>query len=216
MQLDELSRLDERLTGAVQRLALGPLDYAIYPGAVLFGWEGIFVVTGAFFAYVGVQSGYCMLLTLAAGQVANRFLKVFLQRTRPTAPEGVLRRVKVKVPGPDDPDGASFPSGDTMAASAVAGALVGAGCSPLWLVLGPFVGFARVYFWCHYVLDTVAGWIVGTSVAALLVWVVNRLGPAGLSWWHVAAAVPPFVVVMKGLKKLQARKAATLTGQKAH
>uniref|UniRef100_A0A7S4VYM5 Phosphatidic acid phosphatase type 2/haloperoxidase domain-containing protein n=1 Tax=Alexandrium monilatum TaxID=311494 RepID=A0A7S4VYM5_9DINO len=205
-RMESVFRLDERLTDVLQRLAFGPLDFLVLPGAVLFGWEGIGPVLISVFLLGGQGALYLALLALAAGQITNRGLKVLLQRQRPTPPPSVTRRARVRIPGPDDPDGPSFPSGDTMAGSAVGGALALAGAGSAWWLLGLYAGFARVYFWCHFVLDVLCGYLVGSS-AALLVALLSG-GGAGLRWWHILLAVPPFAVLMKTLKRLQAAKHA--------
>eukprot|EP00418_Pyrodinium_bahamense_P071039 CAMPEP_0179096076 /NCGR_PEP_ID=MMETSP0796-20121207/44146_1 /TAXON_ID=73915 /ORGANISM="Pyrodinium bahamense, Strain pbaha01" /LENGTH=190 /DNA_ID=CAMNT_0020793781 /DNA_START=30 /DNA_END=603 /DNA_ORIENTATION=- len=184
---------------ALQKLAFGPLEYAVLRA------EGIGPVLLGVFFLGGSRTLYLALLSLSAGQMTNRGLKVLLQRPRPSPPQGVSRAVRVRVPGPDDPDGASFPSGDTMAASAVGGALALAGQGSLWWLLGLYAGFARVYFWCHFIFDVLCGYIVG-SASALVVSGLSDRGQA-LAWWHIALALPPFVLVMKALKKLQAKRA---------
>mmetsp|Transcript_46474 Transcript_46474/g.89696 ORF Transcript_46474/g.89696 Transcript_46474/m.89696 type:complete len:261 (+) Transcript_46474:22-804(+) len=204
--MEILRQADEGITARLQRLSFGVLDYVVLPAAVLFGWSGIGPVLVAVFLLAGLQGLFLAVLALAVGQVACRGLKVLLQRRRPSPPAGVSRAITIKVPGPDDPDGASFPSGDTMAASAVGAALALAGHGAPWWLLGAYAGFARVYFWCHFAFDTFMGYIVG-SAAALLVSSISN-GGLSLKWHHVALAVPPFLVVMKVLKKLQAARHA--------
>lgn len=207
--LQNLVLVDKRCTEAVQRWSCGPLgDYIALPGAVLFGWNGIWVALGGVYLLARDSGLYLALLSLAVGQVTNRVLKVGLQRQRPPQPTDLRRAVPVKVPGPEDPDGASFPSGDTMAGSAIGGALALSGCSSFWWALGLYTGFCRVYYWCHYISDVLSGYVVG-SLAALLVAVLSRSGEH-LQWWHILVAMVPFVLVMKLLKKLQLKAAARL------
>merc|ERR1712232_264553 len=140
--------------------------------------------------------------------MGNRSLKVFLQRERPIVPVGVERVAKVSVPKPsNDPDGASFPSGDTMAASAVGAVLALSGHGAGWWALGAYAGFGRVYFWCHFVLDVLGGYVVG-ALSAITVGYLSSAG-ALLTWQHVAVAILPFYFVMKALKKLQTSMVGT-------
>mmetsp|Transcript_27231 Transcript_27231/g.63451 ORF Transcript_27231/g.63451 Transcript_27231/m.63451 type:complete len:205 (-) Transcript_27231:159-773(-) len=198
-------KLDVSLTQVIQRLEFGFIDYLVVPGACLFGWAGIGPVVTAVALYAGVQGFYLTMLALAVGQVANRFFKVLLQRARPVKPQGVKRLIPIHVPGPDDPDGASFPSGDTMAAAVVGASLALSGCGSVWWLLGVYSGFARVYFWCHYVADVTAGYFNG-CISALIVASLSDGGKT-LHWKHVVAAMVPFMAVMKLLKKLQLKKA---------
>merc|ERR1719401_966287 len=180
-------QVDARLTAAVHHLAFGRLDYAVLPGAMLFGWAGIGPSLACVALIGGTRSLYVALLALAVGQIFNRGIKVLLQRERPIAPAGsVPRACTVKVPGPEDPDGASFPSGDTMAGAAVGASLALTGCGSAWWLLGAYAGFARVYFWCHFVLDAVCGYAVGSLAAALVAAASGRAG--GFLWWHVVVA----------------------------
>lgn len=197
--------IDVCFTQAIQRLAFGYFDYAVLPGAVMFGWVGIGPSLATVFAVGGSSAFNLAILGLAVGQVVNRGLKVFFQRARPLAPEQVARSVKVKVPCMKDPDGASFPSGDTMAASAVGAALYASFASSenvwLWLLLGVYAGFARIFFWCHFVSDCICGYAVGTLSTLAIASVTQHGQSIGL--WHVGLAVPPFVIIMKALGRLQ-------------
>eukprot|EP00929_Paragymnodinium_shiwhaense_P121255 TRINITY_DN93422_c0_g1_i1.p1 TRINITY_DN93422_c0_g1~~TRINITY_DN93422_c0_g1_i1.p1 ORF type:complete len:208 (-),score=17.46 TRINITY_DN93422_c0_g1_i1:254-877(-) len=205
--MDVILEFDKRCTGMVHHCAWGYLEYALLPGATLFGWTGIFPVLAG--VYLLGDSG-CLwygISTLALGQVTNRFMKVFLQRQRPTPPDDVPRVVKIRLPKPSmDPDGASFPSGDTMAGAAVGAVLALSGHGQAWWLLGLYAGFGRVYFWAHYILDVLGGYAVGSGSAAL----VGYLSSTGdlLTWKHVAAMVLPFYGSMKALKKLQQKMVA--------
>eukprot|EP00928_Gymnodinium_smaydae_P081327 TRINITY_DN64877_c0_g1_i1.p1 TRINITY_DN64877_c0_g1~~TRINITY_DN64877_c0_g1_i1.p1 ORF type:complete len:215 (+),score=37.08 TRINITY_DN64877_c0_g1_i1:36-680(+) len=205
MALSEVLRIDAECSACVHRLSLGLIgDYAVLPGAMLFGWRGIGPVLIAVGGFAGAQSCYLTILALALGQVVNRAAKVVLQRARPVPPPAgsVARAVGVRLPGPNDPDGASFPSGDTMAGSAVGAALALSGGTAAWWLLGLYAGFARVYFWCHFLLDALCGYAVG-ALAAVGVSILSDQGRS-LAWWHVAVAALPFYLAMQALKKCQA------------
>lgn len=203
MELGTLVALDARLTTRLQRLAFGRLDCVVLPGAVLFGWKGIVPVLMTLLVLTGSPCFYLATLSLALGQVLNRCLKIGLRRARPKFPEGVARFVGVKVPGLDDPDGASFPSGDSMASSAVGAALAAAGFGSIWRILGLYTAFGRVFFWCHFLSDVLAGYVVGAFSVAL----VGSLTHQGhdLEWYHLALATMPFLAIMKALKELNRR-----------
>jgi len=206
--MDTLKHADEHCTSLIQRLRLGPLDYVVYPGATLFGYKGI--GPSLIFVYLasGLSALYLALLSLALGQVINRGMKVMLQRTRPVASDAPPRALSVFIPGPDHGDGASFPSGDTMAGAAVGAVLALSGAGSGWWALGLYAGFARVYFLCHFVLDCVAGFVVGAGAVKA----VAALSSNGqrLLLWHVLVCVPPFIISMDLLKRVQTSYAAKL------
>jgi len=94
----------------------------------------------------------------------------------------------------DDPDGASFPSGDTMAGASIAFGLLMTGFPPIPCWLLAFVaGFGRVYYWYHYVGDAIAGAAVSYAAAAAVSFVFAAPPQA----WHVGLYLPVFVAVMK-------------------
>merc|ERR1712159_959265 len=135
-----LSSLDASLTRGVQKLSLGPLEvlllhhYAPFvskrgrfdDNSGAFGWKGMMYFSLPLTAVVTaarISDFLFVMLTVAVGQIFNRTAKQLLGRHRPTPPPAPLpaRFFDVYIPlSPDDPDGASFPSGDTMAGSSIA------------------------------------------------------------------------------------------------
>eukprot|EP00933_Yihiella_yeosuensis_P043670 TRINITY_DN38601_c0_g1_i1.p1 TRINITY_DN38601_c0_g1~~TRINITY_DN38601_c0_g1_i1.p1 ORF type:complete len:214 (+),score=30.14 TRINITY_DN38601_c0_g1_i1:52-693(+) len=210
--MENVIAIDAMCTESIQRLSFGKLDYLVLPGATMFGWLGIGPSLMGVFAIGGRPAFYTATLSLALGQILNRALKVFFQRPRPIAPTGVPRAVSVKVPSMESADGASFPSGDTMAASAVGAALAivlsqnsGTSSGWPWLLLGFYAGFARIFFWCHFVSDCLSGYIVGT-ISVIAISSLSNQGQS-LEWWQVLISAPPFIAIMKALKKLQLSRA---------
>ena len=65
-----------------------------------------------------------------------------------------------------------------------------------WWLLSAAVGYARVYFHCHYVLDTVAGAAIGLAVSTLLDRAAYPGGWALFAWWHVPAGAVIYVGFM--------------------
>ena len=53
--MDFVLRVDQAATSTLQRLAFGHLDYLVWPGAVLFGWVGIFPTLAGVSAVGGRQ-----------------------------------------------------------------------------------------------------------------------------------------------------------------
>jgi undecaprenyl-diphosphatase len=89
-------------------------------------------------------------------------IKVAVRRRRPPGEWGrASRRI----------DPYSFPSGHAARGGALA--LVGVALGPLWLALllalwGPLVAFTRVVLGVHYLSDAVLGFVLGASVAGIV------------------------------------------------
>jgi undecaprenyl-diphosphatase len=99
-------------------------------------------------------------------------LKISIRRPRPEGEWGQIYRIT-------DPH--SFPSGH--AARSVALVMMGFAAGPPWFgvilaIWAPWVGLSRVALGVHYLLDVIAGWIVGAimgGIAIALQPLANRL-----------------------------------------
>lgn len=107
-------------------------------------------------------------VVLGAGIVLTAILvlaiKFAVRRQRPSGEWGEIYRKT-------DPH--SFPSGH--AARAVMLALLGSGLGPGWVAAplfawAPLVGLARVALGVHYLLDVLAGMVIGGVMGAALLW----------------------------------------------
>jgi membrane-associated phospholipid phosphatase len=111
------------------------------------------------------------LLAVGAAAAVTSLLKDLFDRVRPAlADPGIEALVRT-------PDSASFPSGHAATAFAAAVA-VGAFYPRLrWPLLGlaAFVGVSRIYLGVHYVLDVMAGAVLGIALGLLVVWATRYL-----------------------------------------
>ena len=75
-------------------------------------------------------------------------------------------KLMFRVPRPHTPGSFSFPSGHAATAAAVAAVLVRAfpPAGPLFVFVALFGGIARVYFRDHYLIDVIAGALLGLAV----------------------------------------------------
>lgn len=206
-----LLALDHRITRIIHELEVGPFEYLIYPGCILFGWKGMpFFILPLIFIFCGFQVGVFMLFTIALGQSINQIIKRLVLRPRPIPPEPrphrtfhLWKSLSLKIG-----DGPSFPSGDTMAAGTVGGVLIITFDSwwplliPLWGALG------RQYFWFHFFFDTFIGGLIGVSSAFIVDAIAGgyeSIDPMYLIW-----ATPLFFafmgVVMFKIPSLQSSK----------
>lgn len=110
---------------------------------------------------------------LAAFLINNLLLKNIFDRTRPFY---VIESLSALIKYPSD---ASFPSGHSAAAFAVASALIFAGApkriSIPAAVLAVLVAFSRLYFGVHYPSDVICGAATGTLCAAATVFALKRI-----------------------------------------
>ena len=119
-----LLRIDDAVTGWVQSLELPLLlETAICPGGALFGWQGtVGVVTPGIYYFYGRQGLYYHIATITFAQVVSRLAKQVIHRKRPVMPRPtpyrywkiLYKHLLNIVHSPNNKDGASFPSGDTM------------------------------------------------------------------------------------------------------
>ena len=107
-------------------------------------------------------------------------------------------KLAFRVPRPHTPGSFSFPSGHATTAFAVAAVLARAfpPAGPIFAFVALFGGLARVYFRDHYLIDVVAGGllgvVIGLAVASRFLGSESETGPSerGKAWgWLLLAAV---------------------------
>ena len=176
MSLESLRRLDSRLTARLRALPLGagvrltlPViahsadSIVLVPLLALLWWLQDFT-SGS----IAVPLAAAFLLSM----VLTTLVKYAVRRRRPAGDWGALYRKT-------DPH--SFPSGHASRTVALAvvvlarGLLLPALLLVLWSLL---VGLARILLGVHYLLDVVAGYLLGLAIgAAVTVWLLH-----GLPW----------------------------------
>ena len=200
--LDQLHTFDCQLTRFISKRTLPTCFECVpYAGANLFGWHGMLLFwPSCFFATHGVPGVLQFLLSAGIGQSVCRFGKLVVSRDRPALPVPLpLRHFQVAVPLKEATgDGPSFPSGDSMAAGTVAGTLYFLSGNQAPLLLAVLGMYGRMFYHCHYFLDTFVGAAIGVSSAAVAVSCV----PGGLSKRQFLMIVPLFVLWMKVSKRV--------------
>ena len=98
-------------------------------------------------------------------------LKFSFKRPRPEINENVKRRYNVR----KKENNFSLPSGDSMQAANFAIIFLFYSGSYIGFILLPFVMFARIFYFCHYLLDTVIGAIIGLGVSFYITFPLKSL-----------------------------------------
>ena len=98
-------------------------------------------------------------------------LKFSFKRPRPEINENVKRRYNVR----KKENNFSLPSGDSMQAANFAIIFLYYSGSYIGFILLPFVMFARIFYFCHYLLDTVIGAIIGLGVSFYITFPLKSL-----------------------------------------
>ena len=164
---DWLLSLDARLSKRLRKLAEPRalswiMKFFAHSGDSWFWLAGLFLVwlfsdgpwrDRAAFLAVG-------LLFMAAAVIGLKFI---IRRPRPEGEWGLVYRIT-------DPH--SFPSGHAARSAALL--VMGFSLGPAWfaialLIWAPWVGISRVALGVHYLLDVVAGWLVGAGMGLVAV-----------------------------------------------
>lgn len=95
-------------------------------------------------------------------QIINQSLKIFFGRRRPGIITGKPRLYPIyEHVQKGFTVFESFPSGDSAQAGSFSAALIVYTGNPAWVVVALLAMFGRVYYWCHFVGDTLVGGSVG-------------------------------------------------------
>ena len=102
---------------------------------------------------------YLIISFMVTSFIVNIFLKNIFERDRPF--------IAQSIPTSFCPDNFSFPSGHAAGAFAVAGVIVWADPKRKWLYYGiaVMISLSRIYLYCHYMFDIVAGGFIGYFIA---------------------------------------------------
>jgi len=173
--LQQIDFIDKHLSSMIHDLNLGKdLDLIIYILARLFNPDFIvsyFVLILSYKVYS--SSDYYFVLKPIASTVfcltITLFLKKHFGRTRPDYSKKSNRIYDLR----KHENNCSMPSGDSLQAANFSVILCLYFKSNLGFFLVPFVMFARVYFYCHFISDTIVGAILGIFSSSLVYCLIN-------------------------------------------
>lgn len=115
-----------------------------------------------------LRYAFIMFISVAGASALNIILKSIFQRDRPQLWRWIVSE-----------NGTSFPSGHTMASSALALSLVVILWNTKWRWLAASLGFvytvgiafSRIYLGVHYPTDIIASWLVSIAWVSIVVWI---------------------------------------------
>ena len=169
-----LSLADQSIRSQAKHLENGSAKDAasqirLFGGYYSYATLGLFYVGGEIFNDPPAKAVFIdgAAATLVASGVITPALKYVIGRSRPRADQGAYHFT------PFSNNNASFPSGETTQAFAVASVIAAHYESP-WAQVSSYgvaslVGMARIYERGHWASDTVAGGFVGTGVGGAIV-----------------------------------------------
>ena len=148
------------LTGPVTDAFLAPLDWGGYPGAYM----PLSVAAALWLRRRGRDEGWMLPVAAIGGWTAHRLAKLVYHRPRPARRPGRRRKKS-----------SSFPSGHTVAATALygggamslhrAGLLARGPATAIGVGVPAVMGASRVALDWHWATDVIGGWLLGGAVA---------------------------------------------------
>ena len=169
---EALGRFDARRTAGIRTLPIGRAGHAVLAGVAHSGDSLVLVPLLALlwwregFARQGITVALAVAFVLSV--VLSTLVKYAVRRRRPAGEWGAMYRKT-------DPH--SFPSGHAARTLALTLVLLSRGllwpglAAAAWTLL---VGFARIVLGVHYLLDVLAGYLLGLAIgAAVAVWALH-------------------------------------------
>lgn len=176
--LSKIDSFDKKISNPIYTLELNKiLENIIYVFGRLFNPEiMIFFYISVFLYQMIKNKNYFFvikpLIHLAVALILTTILKYSFKRPRPEINLNVKRLHNLR----KKEKNFSMPSGDSMqAANFAIVALFYFNISFFGFLIIPFVMFARIFYFCHYFLDTLVGALLGGGVSLGLVFPLKKL-----------------------------------------
>ena len=172
--LSILDNYDKQLSDKIHKLEINDIfEFVLYLSARLYNPECVtcyFIIMFAYFAKVKHDYFFIVkpVLHVLIILLVTLISKHIIGRPRPNVRENVKRNFILR----HKEKNCSMPSGDAMQSANFAVILIYSFNCYYGILLIPFVMISRVYYFCHYVSDTVvgaiAGWIISYSLVVVL------------------------------------------------
>ena len=173
--LSILDNYDKQLSDKIHKLEINDIfEFVLYLSARLYNPECVtcyFIIMFAYFAKVKHDYFFIVkpVLHVLIILLVTLISKHIIGRPRPNVRENVKRNFILR----HKEKNCSMPSGDAMQSANFAVILIYYFNCYYGILLIPFVMISRVYYFCHYVSDTVVGAIAGWIISYSLVVVLN-------------------------------------------
>ena len=171
--LSILDNYDKQLSDKIHKLEINDIfEFVLYLSARLYNPECVtcyFIIMFAYFAKVKHDYFFIVkpVLHVLIILLVTLISKHIIGRPRPNVRENVKRNFILR----HKEKNCSMPSGDAMQSANFAVILIYYFNCYYGILLIPFVMMSRVYYFCHYVSDTVvgaiAGWIISYSLVVV-------------------------------------------------
>ena len=164
--IDAILKIDQKISA---RLLISREKYFLRKAAAFFAHSGDswFWVAGLFIVWLAARDSWHTIAALLAGSIVFQAcfvlaIKFLIRRKRPEGEWGEIYRKT-------DPH--SFPSGHAVRVCMLAVMAWGLGLCPLcWILVvwALVVSLARVALGVHYLVDIIAGWLLGFLIAIFM------------------------------------------------
>jgi membrane-associated phospholipid phosphatase len=170
--LSKIDQYDKNLSNYIQTLEVNSIiEFIIYIFARLFNPDlmiSYFIIL--FFYHFYYYNNYTFiikpLIHVLVTLMITLVTKSIFKRPRPNIKENVKRIFNCR----NKETNYSMPSGDSMQSANFAILTLFYLGNFFGFILIPFVMFARIFYFCHYILDTVIGTLIGLCVSWALVY----------------------------------------------
>ncbi len=175
--LKKLDSYDKKISSYIHNLEVNCfIEYLIYIFARMYNVDIItyyFIFTFIYFAYYYNNYTFIIrpLIHVILILILTLLSKSFFGRGRPNENNEVKRLFNCR----NCEKNCSMPSGDSMQASNFAILILFYFGHFFGFFLVPFVMFARIFYFCHYVFDTVIGALMGFFISYILVFGLDFL-----------------------------------------
>jgi membrane-associated phospholipid phosphatase len=173
--IERIDKHDKHHSNKIHTLEMNPFfERLIYFFARIFNPDFIlcyFIIIFLYTAFYKDDIFFVLkpLLHTAASLIVTIYLKKQTNRPRPILIEKIRRLYNLR----KHEHNCSLPSGDSLQAANFAIILYFYFGSILGFFLIPLVMFARIFYFCHYIYDTLAGTILGISISYILYICIN-------------------------------------------
>ncbi len=170
--LSKIDQYDKNLSNYIQTLEVNSIiEFIIYIFARLFNPDlmiSYFIILFIYHLYYYNNYTFIIkpLIHVLVTLIITLVTKSIFKRPRPNIKENVKRIFNCR----NKETNYSMPSGDSMQSANFAILTLFYLGNFFGFILIPFVMFARIFYFCHYILDTVIGTLVGLCVSWALVY----------------------------------------------